>query len=73
MGKTTDKSKIMSTEEKLRKLLWLRHGCPISSLYGDDGEMQCSTCLIDFKRADPDKIQAIWEKRNLDFLRAQYA
>lgn len=36
--------------ERLRELLWLRHGCEITSLYGDDGEMQCSKCLIDFKR-----------------------
>ena len=34
----------------LRKLLWLNHGCPIHTLYGDDGEMQCSSCMIDFKR-----------------------
>jgi hypothetical protein len=41
------------TEEKLaelRKLLWLRHGCSINRLYGDDGEMQCNSCMIDFKR-----------------------
>ena len=35
---------------QLRKLLWLHHGCHIDSLYGDDGEMQCQHCLIDFKR-----------------------
>ena len=36
---------------KLRKLLWLVHGC--LSLYGDDGEMQCNCGNhkpIDFKR-----------------------
>ena len=32
----------------LRKLLWIRHGC--DALYGDDGEMQCNRCMIDFKR-----------------------
>lgn len=37
-------------EMVLRKLLWLRHGCSLESLYGDDGEMQCNTCRIDFKR-----------------------
>lgn len=37
--------------KELRKLIWLRHGCPITSLYGDDGEMQCSRCGIDFKRS----------------------
>jgi hypothetical protein len=35
---------------KLRKLLWLNHGCSVDLLYGDDGELQCSTCGIDFKR-----------------------
>lgn len=35
-------------ESKLRELLWLRHGCPITMLYGDDGNMQCSKCGIDF-------------------------
>ncbi len=34
----------------LRRMLWLRHGC--AGLYGDDGEMQCGKCLIDFRR-DP--------------------
>lgn len=29
---------------QLRKLLWLNHGCNITALYGDDGEMQCGAC-----------------------------
>ena len=33
----------------LRRLLWLHHGH--SRLYGDDGEMQCLECPLDFKRA----------------------
>lgn len=37
-------------ELPIRKVLWLSHGCP--ALYGDDGEMQCGACCIDFKR-DP--------------------
>lgn len=41
----------------LRKLLWLGHGCEIATLYGDDGEMQCSYCLIDFKRNSPQEIE----------------
>jgi hypothetical protein len=28
-------------EPAIRQFLWLNHGCPISRLYGDDGEMQC--------------------------------
>jgi hypothetical protein len=55
----------MTPEETLRKLLWLRHGCPIPSLYGDDGEMQCSECGIDFKRDDPDLIEHKWTEQNL--------
>ena len=36
---------------------WLRHDpehFPI--LYGDDGEMQCAACMIDFKRASVEDI-----------------
>lgn len=50
---------IMSEQSLFRELLWLHHGCPVSSLYGDDGEMQCLTCLIDFKR---DSAQVIEQK-----------
>lgn len=44
-------------------MLWLRHGCPISALYGDDGEMQCNKCGIDFKRMTPTEIQDIWHRK----------
>jgi hypothetical protein len=33
--------------------VWLLHGtehAPALALYGDDGEMSCNACLIDFKR-----------------------
>lgn len=43
---------------KLRELLWLRHGC--EGLYGDDGEMQCGQCLLDFKRDLVDVIEGRW-------------
>jgi hypothetical protein len=46
--------------ENLRKLLWLNHGC--ASLYGDDGEMQCSKCLLDFKRDSIEKIKETLER-----------
>ena len=49
----------------LRKLLWLRHGCSMHFLYGDDGEMQCSRCLLDFKRTPVVDIQKRFEKINL--------
>lgn len=52
---------IMNEENKnemiLRKLLWLHHGCPFRALYGDDGEMQCSWCQIDFKRLPAEAIE----------------
>lgn len=48
------RSEAIEVENKLRRLLWLRHGC--DGLYGDDGEMQCSRCVIDFKRDNVDDI-----------------
>ena len=46
-----------STEELvLRQLLWLRHGCSGRVLYGDDGEMQCNRCLVDFRRMPAHEI-----------------
>ena len=42
---------------KLRELLWLRHGCELSCLYGDDGCMDCNRCVIDFKRDTPEQIK----------------
>lgn len=49
----------MANECKLREMLWLSHGCGFAYLYGDDGEMQCSNCMTDFKR---DSILAIETK-----------
>lgn len=55
----------MSSEERiLRKLLWLRHGCSFSVLYGDDGEMQCNKCGIDFLRDTPQVIESKFTERN---------
>ena len=39
----------------LRELLWLNHGH--LGLYGDDGEKQCGTCMIDFKRTPASDIK----------------
>ena len=47
----------------MRKLLWLRHGHPVSALYGDDGEMQCAACCLDFKRQEPAEIEAAFERQ----------
>lgn len=43
--------------KKLRKILWLAHLDHFKYLYGDDGEMQCPKCLIDFKRDPIEKIE----------------
>lgn len=53
---------------RLRKLLWLRHGCEVSALYGDDGEMQCSSCGIDFKRTCPEAIYDILAAKATELL-----
>ena len=50
---------------ELRTMLWLNHGCDFSALYGDDGEMQCARCGIDFLRDSTDQIKETWRKRNL--------
>ena len=50
---------MVKDEKKLRKLLWLNHGCSLDTLYGDDGEMQCNKCLIDFKRDPVDQIETL--------------
>jgi len=46
-------------ELKYRKRLWLSHGH--QGLYGDDGEMQCSECIMygvmDYKRDPLDKVE----------------
>lgn len=49
-------------EKTLRTLLWLKHGCPSEALYGDDGEMQCHACAMDFKRDSATQM----EQRFLD-------
>ncbi len=48
---------VMRDNRVLRKLLWLRHADHTEALYGDDGEMQCGRCLIDFKRESVESIQ----------------
>ena len=59
----------MEKENKdLRELLWLRHGCSFFELYGDDGEMQCHSCGIDFKRDTVEKISRTFAKQGADIL-----
>ena len=51
-----DLRQAVKVEEQLRYLLWANHPCPDGSRYGDDGELQCSYCMLDFKRAPVAKI-----------------
>ena len=53
----------MDENLELRKMLWLRHGCNIAILYGDDGEMQCPQHIIDFKRDSPELIESKLQAR----------
>lgn len=56
-------------ELDLRRLLWLRHDPDhFAALYGDDGEMQCSACGIDFKRYTPSAMEKVWVDRNKKML-----
>ena len=64
----------LETENKiLRRLLWIRHGCPFSALYGDDGEMQCGKCVIDFKRTSAELIEKRFMKINEPAIKAFFA
>jgi hypothetical protein len=47
---------IVLSEADLRLSLWLHHGHDM--LYGDDGEMQCPRCGLDFLRAPLSRIQS---------------
>ncbi len=54
----------MNENETLRKLLWLSHGH--RALYGDDGEMQCSECMLDFKRDPIERIEKRFDDMAFD-------
>ena len=51
-------------EKKLRELLWLKHGHS-EFLYGDDGEMQCHRCMLDFKRDSVQVIVKVFDEQTL--------
>lgn len=48
----------------LRQLLFKEHPCP--GKYGDDGELQCSRCHIDFRRDSVAEIAAKLTVRDID-------
>lgn len=56
--------------DRLRAMLFLRHGCFGSALYGDDGEMQCKACRLDFKRDSIEYIQNRFHEIGLEKLAA---
>lgn len=68
-----DERDLVRENQQLRKLLWLRHGCPTSALYGDDGEMQCNICMLDFKRMSIDEIEGRWVARSERLIRQHLA
>jgi predicted transglutaminase-like cysteine proteinase len=57
----------MEENMELRKLLWLNHGH--SQLYGDDGEMQCHECGLDFKRDPVARIAEVFEKEKWETIK----
>lgn len=62
----TGKITLKEENKKLRELLWLNHGC--THLYGDDGEMQCNKCMIDFKRDSIERIEKIFYEKTLGIM-----
>ena len=56
---------------ELRKLLWIWHG-HTTFLYGDDGEMQCGKCMLDFRRDSIEKIVVRFDKMELEKLEEYY-
>jgi len=57
----------VSENKKLRYLLWAQHPCLWK--YGDDGEMQCGACGIDFKRDSASSIEEKFYQRGLRILK----
>ena len=55
-------AKMSDAEYELRIMLWLRHGCEHSALYGDDGERTCNSCKIDFIRMSAEEIKSKFEE-----------
>ena len=50
-----------SDDKTLRYWLWLKHGH--TGIYGDDGEMQCSECGLDFKRDPVERIDNVFTRQ----------
>jgi hypothetical protein len=57
-----ERNRLANEATTLRFLIWKHHGH--HALYGDDGEMQCQQCPLDYKRADVQEIEALWFAKN---------
>ncbi len=67
-GKTdvaTDLERALYENQILRKMLWLRHASHFEALYGDDGEMSCNRCMIDFRRQPAESIREVFTKQGI--------
>jgi hypothetical protein len=51
-------SEVAAIDKDLRKEWWVNHGHPFGLQYGDDGEMQCGLCGVDFKREPMESLRA---------------
>lgn len=59
-----------AAEAELRMTWWMNHGCRPSAQYGDDGEMSCGCCAIDFKRMPLDEIRERMQNASVERLKA---
>jgi hypothetical protein len=62
------REELRKDEMHWRYMLWLNHGCEPAALYGDDGEMQCGRCMMDFKRMSGADIAENIRRRGLERL-----
>lgn len=63
---------LKALREQMRQLLWTSHcgSTHISNLYGDDGEMQCARCGLDFKRQPLEELQKRCYEENMKRIHA---
>jgi len=47
----------LDDNRKLRRMLAIQHDGPKHMIYGDDGELQCGACMIDFRRDSVSDIE----------------
>ena len=66
-----ENKELIEENRKLRIFMWINHNirCGLHTLYGDDGDMQCSNCGIDFKRWKVDDILLKLKNINLEKLK----